>query len=143
VVVFGGAAAATTALLGRHIDVLLSPLSNTTGYLSSGQIRVIAVAAPARLGGPFASVPTWKEQGYDAVLASWRSLVGPRGLSREQVDYWDRTLSQLVRSPEWDKYVAKSYAANDYRNSRETAEFLKAQYKELHAVLSDLGLAKR
>ena len=142
VVVFSGAAAASAALLGGHVDVMISPLSNAVGPYEAGQINVIAIASPHRFAGSLARVPTWKEQGHDVVFASWRSIVGPKGMTQGQIDYWDRTLAGLVRNPEWKKYLDGIYAENEYKGSRETAEYLKAQREKLRALLVGLDLAK-
>lgn len=142
VVVFNGAAAAAAALLGGHVDVMVSPLANAIGPLEADQVRVVAVAAPARLTGIAARVPTWKEQGYNVVFSSWRSIVGPKGMSAPQIAYWDRVLSAMVRAPEWAKYINGIYAANEYKNSKDAAEYLQAQRDNLRATLVGLELAK-
>lgn len=142
VVVFSGAAAASTALLGGHVDVMVSPLSNAVGPLEAGQARIIAIAAPTRFAGAAARAPTWKEQGYDVVFSSWRSIVGPRGLAAPQISYWDRVLSEMVRTPEWSRYLGGIYAVNEYKGSRDAAEDPKAQREKLRALLVGLDLAK-
>ena len=142
-VVFSGAAAAMTALLGGHVDVLVSPDSNAILQLQAGTVRAIAVAAPRRLGGALAGVPTWKEQQVDVVFSTWRSLLAPAGLSPAQIDYWDDVLGKLVKTEEWSRYLASIPAENDYMNSRESAKFIAAQHQQLRAVLEELGLAKK
>ena len=53
--------------------------------LAAGRVRVLAISAPARLAGPFASVPTWSELGIDCVIGAWRGVSGPAGLAPAQV----------------------------------------------------------
>lgn len=76
-VIFQSGGAATTAMLGGHIDVVPITAAFAASMLRNGQVRLIAVTSPARLGGVLADVPTWREQGYDAVVSNWRSVVGP------------------------------------------------------------------
>ena len=142
-VVFSGAAAAKTALLGGHVDVLISPNSGVISELKAGTVRVIGIAAPHRLGGAFAGVPTWKEQGLNVVLATWRSMVGPKNLSRAQVRYWDRTFGRMVKTREWQTYLDHIPAENGYMDSKQTAAFFRQQYGQLRAVLDALGLTKK
>ena len=74
---FRGANESITALLGGHIDVADATISAMEPFLVSGKLRAIAVAAPQRLSGPQAAIPTWKEQGFDVVEGNWRGIIGP------------------------------------------------------------------
>ncbi|MGH8640190.1 MAG: tripartite tricarboxylate transporter substrate binding protein, partial [Burkholderiales bacterium] len=64
-VVFKGSAEAITALLGNHIELVTTAAGNAAPHVAAGRMRVVAAAAPKRLGGALAEVPTWKEQGVD------------------------------------------------------------------------------
>ena len=95
-VVFQGGGEAITATLGGHVDLISSAANNVIPHLAAGKMRVLGIAAPQRLGGVFAKVPTWKEQGIDVQITNWRVLAGPRGLTAAQVAYWDGALAKLV-----------------------------------------------
>lgn len=142
-VVFSGAAAAMTALLGGHVDLLVSPDSNAIPQLEGGTVRAIAIAAPRRLGGALAAVPTWKEQGVDVVFSTWRSLLAPKGLTAAQIEYWDEALGKLVKTDEWSRYLASIPAENEYMNSRQATKFISQQHEQLQLILRELGLAKK
>src|SRR5262245_26436905 len=59
-VVFKGSADAVIALLGGHIDLITTAAGNAAPHVAAGRMRVVAAAAPKRLGGALAGVPTWK-----------------------------------------------------------------------------------
>lgn len=142
VVVFGSGGESMTALLGGHVGLVATPAANAIPHLQSGKMRVLAVAAPARLEGALAPVPTWKELGADIVVANWRPVIGPKGLSAAQVAYWEETFARLARSDEWKNEVSRSGAVNHYMNSRELAAYFDRQYAQFKVVLGELGLAK-
>jgi putative tricarboxylic transport membrane protein len=142
VVVFGSGGESMTALLGGHVSLVVTPSANAIPHLQSGKMRVLAVAAPARLDGALASVPTWKEQGAEIVVANWRPVIGPKGLSAAQVAFWEEAFARLTRSDEWIGDVARSGGVNHYLNSRDLAAYFDAQYVQFRAILSDLGLAR-
>lgn len=142
VVVFGSGGESMTALLGGHVSLVVTPSANAIPHLQSGKMRVLAVAAPARLDGALASVPTWKEQGAEIVVANWRPVIGPKGLSAAQVAFWEEAFARLTRSDEWVSDVARSGGVNHYMNSRDLAAYFDAQYAQFRAILSDLGLAR-
>lgn len=141
-VVFPGSGAAVTALLGGHVDMIVTDASNTLQHLETGQIRVLGVLAPQRLGGPLAAVPTWREQGVDAVVNTWRMVAGPRGMTRPQIEYWENAVAALVRTDLWKADVERNHFEQMFLRSEESRRFLKAQHDLLYGVLADLGLAK-
>lgn len=141
-VVFKSGSESVVALMGGHIDLAVGAPEQALQHVQSGKVRALAVAAPQRLGGALASVPTWKESGVDVSADTWRGVVGPKGLSEAQIASWDRTLSQMVASDEWKKDVEKNLWEPSYRNSADTRKFLDDEYRELRTVLVDLGLAK-
>jgi len=141
-VVFAGGAASTTALLGGHVDVNNTAPGNMVQHLESGKLRPLAVSAPQRLGGAFAVVPTWKEQGVNAVSSSWRGLMGPRGMTAEQVAFWDRVIAAATRTDDWKKDLQKSFWVEGYADSKTTRKRLDEEYAEYKAILTELGAAK-
>jgi putative tricarboxylic transport membrane protein len=142
VVAFGGSAEGVAALLGGHIDVAASPPSAMVQHVKAGKARFLAVAAPRRLTGALASVPTWREMGIDSVASNWRSVIGPRGLSEEQVRYWDGVFSKLAALPEWKQDLEARLVEPTYYNARDTRKLMAQEHAALGATLGDLGLAK-
>jgi len=142
VAVFTASPQAMTGVLGGHLDVMVSNASGPLPQIEGGQMRALAVAAPRRLAAAYAAVPTWKEQGSNVVAAFWRGVIGPKGMSPAQIAFWDAELAKLAASDEWKKYLADHQLEGDYRASRETRQFLEAEYTEYKAILGELGLAK-
>jgi putative tricarboxylic transport membrane protein len=141
-VAFKGASEAVIALLGAHVDAVASSASTVAAQARSGALRIIAVAAPRRLGGAYALIPTWKEQGVAAVFANWRGIVGPKGMSVAQIAFWDDLLGKVVRTDEWIREVEQNGWEPDYMNSVDSRKFLERQNEELRGLLAELGLAK-
>lgn len=142
VVVFASGGEIMTAVLGGHVDVSAASMTASVPHLQSGKMRAIGVPSPQRLGGPVANVPTWREQGFDAVFTNWRAMIGPKGLTADQITYWERALSAVVQTDEWKESLQKNLQERAFLNSKETQQFLESQDAQLRSVLSDLGLAK-
>jgi putative tricarboxylic transport membrane protein len=142
VVAFGGSAEGVTALLGGHIDVAASPPSVMLQHVKAGRARFLAVASDKRLSGELASVPTWRELGINAVASNWRSIIGPRGMSDEQVRYWDNVFASMVALPEWKQGLEAKLVEYTYYNARDTRNLMETEYAALAVTLADLGLAK-
>ena len=141
-VVFKSSARSGIAMMGGHVDVDVATVSNAASHLKDHQLRILGITAPHRLDGIMANVPTWKEQGIDAEFAGWRGMIGPKGMTQDQVAFWDKTLAAVTKSAEWKKALATRFWIGTYKNSAETAKYLESQNKKLHAVLAALDLAK-
>lgn len=141
VVSYKSAGEALAAVLGGHVDLMPSTPLNVLPQMQAGKIRVIGVTAQARLGGAFAQVPTWREQGIDAVFGNWRGVVGPGGLTNEQLAYWDKVFADLNAGEEWKTEIKNGLWDVTYMNSGESKKFLDQEYEQLKRILTDLGLA--
>jgi putative tricarboxylic transport membrane protein len=142
VVVFKASIEATTALMGGHVDVVATPMSTYIPVLNTGKLRIVAIAAPQRVSGMFADVPTWKEQGYDAVMPSFRMFIGAKGLEARQLRYWDGVFAKLAASDEWKKELAANEWQGSYMGGADTRRFLDARYDEYQKILTELRLAR-
>jgi putative tricarboxylic transport membrane protein len=141
-VVFQANAQTITAVMGGHVD--LAPLSVGAALRSAeqGQLRIIGVTSERRGEGALASIPTWKEQGFDVVFSNTRLLVGPKGMSAAQIAYWDAAMAKVVATDEWKDEVKRNEAALDYVGSKESAQRMARLYGQLKTALIDAGLAK-
>ena len=117
-------------------------VEKTITLLDTGKLRIVAIAAPKRVGGRFAGVPTWKEQGYDAVMPSYRMFIAARGLDAAQRRYWDGVFAKLARSEAWQKELAANEWQGSYMNSANSVKYLEARYAEYKRILTELKLAK-
>lgn len=142
-VVLKSGAEANSMLMGGHIDVSVISPATVVGHVRNGLVRALAVTAPRRLGGDFAAVPSWRELGTDVLYASWRVVFGPKGMTREQVVFWDDVFAKIVRTEEWAKDLEKNARVERYLDSIATKKFLDDEKKRLSAILAELGVAKQ
>lgn len=142
IVVFGSSGEMTPALLGGHVDVMLATPGNLLGLTEAKKIRFLSLASRQRLPGPLAAVPTFKEQGFDVVFDNPRSVLGPKGLSAEQIRYWDGVFQRLVKTDEWKQALERNQWDDDYMNSADLGKSLKAQYEILKDILTELGMVR-
>ncbi|MBI4207980.1 MAG: tripartite tricarboxylate transporter substrate binding protein [Betaproteobacteria bacterium] len=141
-VIFPSGGAASTAMMGGHVDIVPITAAFAASMARQGQVRLLAVTAPTRLPGVLAEVPTWREQGYDAVVSNWRSMFGPRGMTPAQIAYWEQALLRFVESDEWKKELENNFWRSEYMRSAETRKYLEEDNAQAKAFLVELGLAK-
>lgn len=143
VVPFKSSAESVTALLGGHVDVVAATTANLVAQLEAGKIRLLAISAPKRLGGAFAQVPTWKEQGIDAEFASMQGIMAPKGLSPAQHEFWTETLTRATETPEWAAFCQRNQWTPRLITGPQAQQFAEAQLVEMRAILTELHLAKQ
>ena len=142
IVPFKGANESVTAVLGGHVDVVIATMSVLDSHLAAGKLRAIALAAPKRIGGQHANIPTWKEQGLDVVEGNWRGVVGAKNLGSEQVAFWSGRLAEIVNKDEWKASLIRNSWDADFRTGADAQNFLDTQYRELQSALAVLRTDK-
>jgi putative tricarboxylic transport membrane protein len=78
----------------------------------------------------------------DLVYGSWRSIIAPKGLTSEQVAFWENALRKVVESADWKAELERNYWGNFFLTGEEFRKVRDRDYKEMKAVLVELGLAK-
>ena len=142
VIAFKGSSEALTALMGGHIDMVVTAAGNVSSHMAAGKLRAVGVASSQRLSGDFSKVPTWKEQGVDVVWGNWRAVMGPKGMTPAQVARWEGVLRQVVQSPDWQTDLEKNFWTNDFTVGEAFRKDLDKDYAAMKAVLVEIGLAK-
>lgn len=142
IVVFKTNAEGITALLGGHIQMVSSAVGTAVGRMRDGKTRIIAVSAPQRMGDDLATVPTFKEQGYDVSLSNWRAIIGPKGLSAAQVAYWEGALSGVVATDEWKAILKKQFWDGRFLRSQEFGKYMDQELAQTRIIMTELGLIK-
>lgn len=142
IVTFAGGGQSTMALLGGHIDILSTGLSNMAEHLQQAKMRLLVISAPRRRPGLFAGVPTWKEIGVDMTAATWRTVMAPKDLKPSQIAYWESVFYKLAQTDEWKKDVADNHWENTFLPASEARRRLEREYTETRQILAELGMAK-
>jgi putative tricarboxylic transport membrane protein len=141
--IFKSGAEAATAVMGGHVDFVVTTVPSIIAQVQAGQLRVLGVAAPQRLRGALAHAPTLKEQGMDSISSNWRMVVGPKGMTPPQVQYWDGAFGKMVQTPEWKAEIDASLQEFVYLNSRDSLKHCEQENLDKARTLAALGLAKQ
>jgi len=131
-----------TALLGGHVDVVSASSPNVLSQYKAGKIRLLAVTTAERLPEPLADVPTWKEQGIDAVSTSVQGVLGPKDMSAAQLRYWESALEQVADSKEWKDFLKTQLWRPRFAGHGDMRKTLDAEYASTRDLLVELKLAK-
>lgn len=137
---FSGGGESLAAILGGKVTAGISGLSEYDGQIKSGKLRAIGVSSENRVPG--VDIPTFKEQGIDLVLANWRSVVAPPGITPEQKKTLAEAVDKMVKSDAWKEILKQKGWDDSYLAGDAFAEFLKKENVRVTDVLKSVGLVK-
>lgn len=141
-VAFEGGGEAVTQLLAGSVQAFSGDASEVKGFVDSGDIKVIAVLAPERLEGDFASFPTAKEQGIDAIGANWRGFYAPGGMSDEAYTYWVEQIGTVYDSEEWKGVMAANGLAPLNLRGSDFQAFVQESVDSIQVLSKEIGIIK-
>ena len=131
-----------TALLGGHIQMVVSTVAASIDQVMIGTARFIAIGSSQRMTGTLANTPTLREQGIDVTKANWRLVVGAKKLGGPEIAFWEEALRRLSKSADWRAALDKEYWTDSFMVGRQLSTFLESEYAVDKALLSELGLTK-
>jgi tripartite-type tricarboxylate transporter receptor subunit TctC len=131
---YGGFAPTVTALMAGEVDSATVPIPDTIEQHKAGKLKILGVSATERhFLAP--DVPTFREQGFDVVVGSWRCIVGPKGMPQDRLRFLESNLTAAMSDPE---FLAKAKQAGfivQPRDGKATYERWKADDAALYPIL--------
>ncbi|GHU28603.1 ABC transporter substrate-binding protein [Betaproteobacteria bacterium] len=139
---FNGAQPAVTALVGGHIKAVAVSVAEVRGQVQAGELKILGVMSAER-DKIFPDVPTFREQGVDVEFYTWRGLALPKGVPANIKAKISDAYKKAFDSKEFQEFAAKASLNLVYQDSANFAKFLDQNYKDVEAVMKNLGLTKK
>jgi putative tricarboxylic transport membrane protein len=137
---FSGGGESLAAILGGRVTAGISGYSEYEGQIKAGKLRLIGVTAEKRIEGIPTS--TFKEQGIDLVIANWRSVMAPPGITPEQRKALIDLMDKMVKSPAWQDILKQKGWDDAFIAGDAFAAFLKEEQARVNDVLKSIGIVK-
>jgi putative tricarboxylic transport membrane protein len=137
---FSGGGESLAAILGGKVTAGISGYGEYEGQIKAGKLRAVGVTSPQRLPG--VDIPTFKEQGIDLVIANWRSVVAPPGITPAQTKALSDAIDKMVKSATWKDILKQKGWDDAYLPADAFAKFLKDEQARVNEVLKSVGLVK-
>lgn len=139
-VAFEGGGEPMTALLGSHVQAIVSGLSEGTAQLEAGKVRVLAVLSEERMPGKLADIPTAKEQGYDISWPIVRGFyMGPE-VKDEDYSWWKGQFEQMLASEDFAQLRAQRDLFPMAMTGDELRDFVFQQVEQYKQLAGEFGL---
>jgi len=137
---FSGGGESLAALLGARVTAGISGYGEYEGQIKAGKLRVVGITADKRVDG--VEAPTLKEQGIDLVIANWRSVMAPPGLSPQQRDDLIALVEKMAKTPAWKDALKQKGWDDALLTGDAFASFLKREQERVAAILKSAGMVK-
>ncbi|KTB79276.1 tricarboxylic transporter [Pseudomonas syringae pv. syringae PD2774] len=130
-----------TALLGGHIQVGSTDISDSMPHILSGDMRLLAVFAEKRIDEPeMKDIPTAKEQGYDIVWPVVRGFyLGPK-VSDEDYNWWKASFDKILASEDFAKLRDQRELFPFAMSGTELDTYVKKQVADYKVMAKEFGL---
>lgn len=136
---FKGDADGAVALAGRHIEAHVAVPVSYKSLAESGKVRIIGVAADMR-SPLYKDIPTWKEQGVDAVITSFHGVFAPRGTPPEVLKVLETAIEKTMREKDVGDKMKMSGLGLVYLGGKDAAAYLAQQDATYKSLIKDLGM---
>lgn len=130
---YGAGSEAITALLGGHVDAVVSNPSSMMQQVRGGTMHILAVATETR-GADMPDTPTFKESGYDLVDTQWRGLFVKAGTPKAILDRLDAAFRKAIKDPVFQDYLKKTVQEDGYLGPDAFAAFVEKEIVDAESV---------
>ena len=136
-----GTAPGIANVLGGHVTAISSFFPALSENVKAGQMKVIGVVGNKRLE-ELPDVPTFEEQGYPALITSWRGVFCHKDVPMEIRKFLEEKFAEIIASPEYQERAKKLGEPQVYANSEEFTKVLMKGHEDMTELVKAIGLAK-
>ncbi|GLY33531.1 tripartite tricarboxylate transporter substrate-binding protein [Kineosporia sp. NBRC 101731] len=137
---YSGGGESLAAILGGQVAAGISGVQEWAGQIESGDLRVLAVSSPERIGS--LDAPTFTEQGVDVEVANWRGILAPPGTTADEVADIQQFLTEVHDSPQWKQALSTNGWDDTFMVGPQVAPFFEEQVTEYAGTLKKIGLVE-
>ncbi len=120
---YSSGAEANAAVIGGHVDMVLTSPFDANAYLESGDMKGIVILSEKR-ASTVPDIESTGELGYDAYIGPWRGIVAKKGTPEEAINAFEAAAVKVCQSKEWDDWK-KSVALSDREGFANREDFTK------------------
>jgi len=138
-VAFAGGGPANAAIIGGQVVAGISGYSEFEEQIKAG--RMIPLATSGRTRIPGVNVPTMSELGMNLVMANWRGVFAPPGVTNAQRDGLINFVVQMKNSAAWQQELVTRKWSDAFLTELPFEREIRWDIERTEAVMKDLGLA--
>jgi tripartite-type tricarboxylate transporter receptor subunit TctC len=138
---YAGFGPTVIGLMGGEVDSATVPVPDTIEQHKAGKLKLLGVSATERhFMAP--EIPTFREQGFDVVVGSWRCVAGPKGIPEDRLRFLETNIIAALKDPEFQAKAKQAGFVVQPGDAKATYQRWQADDAQLYPILLDAGLVK-
>lgn len=139
---FDSGAEAIAAALGGHTDLVAQDYPETSGFLESEKMKLLAPLGSERWDlAP--DVPTASELGYkDVIFESWFGFAAPKDIPPEKRDILESAFEIASRDQHFIEFMTKLRLKPSFKSGEEFTTLVEEAYARYGNIINKMGLGK-
>jgi tripartite-type tricarboxylate transporter receptor subunit TctC len=138
---YAGFGPTVIGLMGGEVDSATVPVPDTIEQHKAGKLKLLGVSATERhFMAP--EIPTFREQGFDVVVGSWRCIAGPKGIPEDRLRYLETNIVAALKDPEFQTKAKQAGFVVQPGDAKATYQRWQSDDTQLYPILLDAGLVK-
>lgn len=136
-----GTAPGLAGVLGGHVTAISSFYPALAENIKAKQLKIIGVVGATRLEEA-PNAPTFKEQGFNALITSWRGLFVHKDTPPEIVKHLEAGFEKIIKSKEFIERNDKLGEPTVYKNGSEFTKLAQDQAVIMEKLVKEIGLVQ-
>jgi putative tricarboxylic transport membrane protein len=136
-----GASQVVPSLLGAQVDAVVQLPAALSGYVKTGQVRLLAALTSGR-DPALSEVRTAREQGFDVSLEAWRGIAVPKGTPKAVIAMLESAIRKTAESPEFAQAGERLGVRPAFMPAEEFGNLIAKEDTELARLMQLIGLKK-
>jgi tripartite-type tricarboxylate transporter receptor subunit TctC len=138
---YAGFGPTVIGVMAGEVDSASVPVPDTIEQHKAGKLKILGVSATERhFMAP--DIPTFREQGFDVVVGSWRCIVGPKGIPEDRLRFLETSILAALKDPEFHAKAKQAGFVVAPGDAKATYQRWKDDDLQLYPILLDSGLVK-
>lgn len=133
----GGGEALTSMLSGTTVGGM-SGYNEVADQIEAGNLRALAISSEERLDG--VDIPTFKEQGVNAVMANWRGFAAAPGITDEEKQVFVDMVHEIHESEHWEDALERNNWTDSFMIGKEFEDYIDSEIEVTSQIIKGLGL---
>jgi putative tricarboxylic transport membrane protein len=138
-VAFAGGGPANAAIVGGQVTAGISGYSEFEEMIKAGRMIPLATSGRSRIPGT--SVPTMSELGLNVVMANWRGVFAPPGITNTQRNALIDLVTKIASSGPWKNELVTRKWSDAFLTEAPFVREVNWDIERTTVVMKDLGLA--
>ncbi|WP_190264145.1 Bug family tripartite tricarboxylate transporter substrate binding protein [Glutamicibacter nicotianae] len=137
-IAYSGGGEALTSMLAGTTAGGMSGYNEVADQIEAGNLRALAISSEERLPG--IDIPTFKEQGVDAVMANWRGFAAAPGITEEDKQVFVEMVHEIHESEQWKDALERNNWTDSFMIGKEFEDYVDSEIEVTEQIVKGLGL---